>query len=510
MVELTKNAKPGTGGATGPCTMVVFGATGDLTKRKLLPALYNLAAENLLPDQFAMVGFGRRTFGHEVFQKYCSDALQEFLGEKIDEAVRKRLVERVYFHGGNFDDKASFGPLKSLLEKVDKERGAGGNYLFYLATAPDYFAEIVRQLHAIGLTEEKNGKWRRVVVEKPFGHDLASAKALNSDLLKVLNEKQIYRIDHYLGKETVQNILAFRFGNGIFEPIWNRRYIDHVQITVAETVGVEMRGDYYDKAGALRDMVPNHIFQLITLVGMEPPSSFDADIMRDEQTKVLHALAPMSEGDVADRVVRGQYGEGTADGAKVPAYRAEQRVPPTSNTETFVAMKVLIENWRWADVPFYVRTGKRLKDRITEIVIQFRRAPLMLFHQPDNGPLPPNQLVLRIQPKEGISIRFRAKVPGPIVKLSPVQMDFRYEDYFKARPSTGYERLLYDAMIGDATLFQRADTVELAWSVVQPILDAWASHAPTDFPNYPAGTWGPSAASDLIARDGRGRMWCEE
>ncbi len=507
MVELKENAKPAAGAASGPCIMVVFGAGGDLAKRKLLPALYNLASENLLPDNFAVIGFGRREFSHEDFRKYCSDALQEFLGAEIGEAVRTRLVERLYFHGGNFDDKATFGPLKSLIEKVDGERKTGGNYLFYLATAPDFFAEIVRQLHEIGLTEEKDGKWRRVVVEKPFGRDLASAKALNSDLLKALKEKQIYRIDHYLGKETVQNILAFRFGNGIFEPVWNRRYIDHIQITVAETVGVELRGGYYEEAGALRDMVPNHIFQIITLVGMEPPSSFDADIVRDEQTKVLRAIAPMGKGDVAERVVRGQYGEGLVDGAKVTGYRAEQRVSPTSTTETFVAMKLLIENWRWADVPFYVRTGKRLLERTTEVVIQFRRAPLMLFHQPKDGRLPPNQLIIRIQPKEGISMRFSAKVPGPIVNLSPVQMDFRYEDYFSAKPSTGYERLLYDAMIGDATLFQRADTVEVAWSVVQPILDAWAAQAPGDFPNYASGTWGPSAAAELIARDGHGRVW---
>ncbi len=508
-MEAKTNANPGASEACCPCIMVVFGASGDLTKRKLLPALYNLATENLLPDDFAVVGFGRREFSHEDFRKYCTDALQEFLGEKIDEAVRTRIAQRLYFHGGNFDDQATFGPLKSLLEKVDGERKTGGNYLFYLATAPEFFGEIVDKLHTAGLTEEKDGKWRRVVVEKPFGHDLASAKALNAELLKVLNEKQIFRIDHYLGKETVQNILAFRFGNGIFEPIWNRRYIDHVQITVAETVGVELRGGYYDQTGALRDMVPNHIFQIITLVGMEPPSSFDADVMRDEQTKVLRALAPMSEGDVAERVVRGQYGAGTAEGAQVPAYRAEERVAPTSATETFVAMKVLIENWRWADVPFYVRTGKRLQERITEVVIQFRRAPLMLFHQADGGRLPPNQLVLHIQPKEGISMRFSAKVPGPIVKIGPVDMNFRYEDYFKAKPTTGYERLLHDAMIGDATLFQRADTVELAWSVVQPILDAWASHPPADFPNYGAGTWGPHEAAELIARDGHGRAWCK-
>jgi glucose-6-phosphate 1-dehydrogenase len=508
-MDPNKNPKSGPGGETCPCIMVAFGAGGDLAKRKLMPALYNLETEKLLPENFAIVGFGRRSWEHEDFRKYCSDALGEFLGGKVDEEVRKRLLARLYFHNGNFDDPATFVPLKKLLEDVDKERGTGGNYLFYLATAPEFFAEIVNQLHGIGLTEEKDGKWRRVVVEKPFGRDLASAKELNAELLRSLAEKQIYRIDHYLGKETVQNILAFRFGNGIFEPIWNRRYIDHVQITVAETVGVELRGDYYEKAGTLRDMVPNHIFQIITLVGMEPPSSFDADIVRDEQTKVLRALAPMSKDDVSQRVVRGQYGEGTIEGAKVAAYRVEPKVAKDSATETFFAMKLLLENWRWADVPFYVRTGKRLKERITEVVIQFRRAPLMLFHQAEGGRLPPNQLIIRIQPKEGISIRLSAKMPGPIVKLSPVEMDFRYEDYFSVKPSTGYERLLYDAMIGDATLFQRADTVELAWSVVQPILDAWASHPPAEFPNYAAGTWGPRDAAELIARDGHGRAWCD-
>ncbi|MGH9594282.1 MAG: glucose-6-phosphate dehydrogenase, partial [Bryobacteraceae bacterium] len=313
---------------------------------------------------------------------------------------------------------------------------------------------------------------------------------------------------HYLGKETVQNILALRFGNGIFEPIWNRRYIDHVQITVAETVGVELRGGYYDKAGALRDMLPNHLFQLVTLMAMEPPSSFDANIVREEQTKVLRALPPMSEADVPSRIVRGQYGAGNLAGAQVPAYRSEPDVVPQSATETFLAMKLQIENWRWADVPFYLRTGKRLKERVTQVVIQFRRAPLMLFHQVQHGPLPPNQLVLHIQQKEGISLRFSAKVPGPIVNLQPVDMNFRYEDYFQARPTTGYERLLYDAMTGDATLFQRADTVEIAWSVVQPILNSWAAQPPGDFPNYAAGSWGPKAADDLIAKDGKGRAWC--
>jgi len=503
--------KSGNGGEIIPsssCVMVVFGAGGDLTKRKLLPALYNLAAEKLLPDEFAVVGFGRRTFDHEDFRKYCSDALQEYLPTGMDAKVRDWLIQRLYFHSGNFDEAATFGPLKDLLQKVDGERKTGGNYLFYMATAPEFFGEITRQLKGVDLTAESEGHWRRAVYEKHFGHDLESAKALNKELLQLLQEQQIYRIDHYLGKETVQNIMALRFGNGIFEPIWNRRYIDHVQITVAETVGVEQRGGYYDQAGALRDMVPNHLFQLVTLMAMEPPSSFDANIVREEQTKVLRALPPMSQAEVTTRVVRGQYGEGEEEGKKVPAYRGDSGVPANSSTETFVAMKLQIENWRWADTPFYLRTGKRLKNRVTQIVIQFRRAPLMLFHQVKNGPLTPNQLVLHIQPKEGISLRFSAKVPGPMVNLQPVDMNFRYEDYFKAQPSTGYERLLYDAMIGDATLFQRADTVEIAWGVVQPILNAWKSAPPQNFPNYAAGSWGPKESEELMTKEGRGRNWC--
>src|SRR3984957_8235507 len=375
--ELSKSGDSGEIIPSSPCVMVVFGASGDLTKRKLLPALYNLAAERLLPEEFAVVGFGRRTFGHEDFRKYCSDALQEYLPSGIDEKVRDWLVQRLYFFSGNFDETATFCPLKDFRAKVDGERKTGGNYLFYMATAPEFFGEITRQLKGVDLTPESEGQWRGAVFEKPFGHDLESAKALNKELLQLLQEKQIYRIDHYLGKETVQNILALRFGNGIFEPIWNRRYIDHVQITVAETVGVEQRGGYYDQAGALRDMVPNHLFQLVTLMAMEPPSSFDANIVREEQTKVLRALPPMSQAEVTARVVRGQYGDGEEDGKKAPAYRNEEGVPPNSSTETFVAMKLQIENWRWADTPFYLRTGKRLKNRVTQVVIQFRRAPLM-------------------------------------------------------------------------------------------------------------------------------------
>jgi len=493
---------------TGPCVVIVFGASGDLTKRKLLPAIYNLAAENLLPPEFAVVGFARRPYSHEDFRKYSAKDLDEFTPGEVDPKVRDWLTERLYFQPGNFDDPTSFKSLRDLLTRIDQERGTRGNYLFYMATDPEFFGGVTRELSAAKLTAESGGSWRRSVFEKPFGHDLASAKELNHDLLSVLTEKQVYRIDHYLGKETVQNIMALRFGNGIFEPVWNRRYIEHVQITVAEKVGVETRGGYYDHAGALRDMVPNHLFQLITLMAMEPPSSFDANIVRDEQTKVLRALPPMREEEVLARTVRGQYGAGEEDGKVAAAYRAEQNVNPDSSTETFLAMRLQIENWRWADVPFFIRTGKRLKERVTQIVIQFRRAPLLLFHQENGGPLTPNQLVLHIQPTEGISLRFKAKVPGPVMQLSNVNMDFRYADYFQARPSTGYERLLYDAMIGDATLFQRADTVEIAWSVVQPVLDAWTARKPTEFPNYAAGSWGPAEADKLITADQRPRQWC--
>jgi glucose-6-phosphate 1-dehydrogenase len=491
------------GQPAGPCLMVVFGAGGDLTKRKLLPALCNLAQEKLLPEKFAVLGFGRSPWTNEDFRKKVVEALHEFQPEGTNAKTRDWLLERCYYFPGDFTDAAAFTRLKEMIEKIDMERGTGGNYLHYFAIAPEFVGLVVEQLSAVGLANESQGQWRRVIVEKPFGRDLQSAKALNKELREVLRENQIYRIDHYLGKETVQNILALRFGNAVFEPIWNRRYIDHVQITVGETVGVESRGGYYDEAGALRDMVPNHIFQLITLMAMEPPNSFDANIVRDEQTKVLRALPIMTEQEVITRAVRGQYGEGNEQDHYVPGYREEGKVNPNSSTETFVAMKLQLENWRWSDVPFYIRTGKRLKDRITEIVIQFRRVPFMLFKKTAVQHLTRNRLVLHIQPKEGISLEFMAKIPGSVEKLESVNMDFKYEDYFKNCPSTGYERLLYECMIGDATLFQRADTVEIAWGVVQPILDVWAALPPRNFPNYPAGSWGPREADELIERDGR-------
>ena len=486
-----------------PCVMVIFGASGDLTKRKLIPALYNLARESLLSRHFAVIGFARRPMSNEEFRKKISQEIKEFATSPMDPELWDRFVKQLYYLPGDVQDANSFRELQSVLAQIDKEHGTRGNYFYYMAMAPDFFCPIVQQLGATGLVREENGQWRRVIIEKPFGHDLDSARALNQAIRQVLSEKQIYRIDHYLGKETVQNILVFRFGNGIFEPIWNRRYIDHVQITVAEDLGVEQRGDYYEEAGTLRDMVPNHIFQLITLTAMEPPISFEADAVRDEQAKILRAIQPLSPEEVLTLTVRGQYGEGQIGGEPVPAYRSEPKVAPDSRTETFVALKLSIDNWRWADIPFYLRTGKRLPKRVTEIAIEFKRAPFILFRKTPIERLTPNQLVLHIQPDEGISLRFGAKVPGPLVRLGAVNMNFDYADYFGSTPSTGYERLLYDCMCGDATLFQRADMVEAGWSVVAPILDVWKALPPRAFPNYASGTWGPKEADELMERDGR-------
>ncbi len=486
-----------------PCVMVIFGASGDLTKRKLIPALYNLAREGFLSKEFAVVGIARRGMSNEAFRDKLNREIKEFATGPVDPDLWAWFVQRLYYLSGDVGDAKTFQQLQGLLTEIDKDHGTRGNYFYYLATAPDFFAPLVQSLGAVGLTREKNRRWRRVIIEKPFGRDLDSARELNQQIRTVLTESQIYRIDHYLGKETVQNILVFRFGNGIFEPIWNRRYIDHVQITAAESVGVEQRGGYYEGAGALRDMVPNHLFQLITLTAMEPPISFEADAVRDEQVKILRALQPLTPQEVLSRTVRGQYGEGMLGGERAPGYRAEPNVAPDSNTETFVAIKLLIDNWRWADVPFYLRTGKRLPKRITEIAIQFKSAPFVLFRQTPVERLTPNRFVLRIQPDEGISLRFGAKVPGLLVRLGAVDMDFAYADYFGCTPSTGYERLLHDCMIGDATLFQRADMVEAGWSVVGPVLDVWQALPPRSFPNYAAGTWGPTEADELLERDGR-------
>ena len=493
-----------TGGRPGdPCVMVIFGAGGDLTRRKLIPALYNLAADNLLSRDFAVVGLAREPMNTEQFRDKFRQDIKQFATGALSDDLTEWFARRLYYISGEFGDAGAYTKLRDVLQQADKEHGTRGNYFYYLATAPVFFGQIPQQLKAANLLDEEDQKWRRVVVEKPFGRDLDSAATLNAQLLQVLNESQIYRIDHYLGKETVQNILAFRFANGIFEPIWNRRYIDHVQITVAETVGVEGRGGYYDQSGTLRDMVPNHIFQLISLTAMEPPISFQADAVRDEQAKILHAIQAPTPEDVLSRAVRGQYGEGHEQGKLMPAYRAESSVAPDSATETFVAMKLQIDNWRWADVPFYLRTGKALARRHTEIAIQFRRAPFVLFRNTGVERLTPNFLVLNIQPEEGISLSFGAKMPGPIMRLGNVDMNFAYSDYFGGAANTGYERLLHDCMIGDATLFQRADMVEAGWSVVTPVLDLWKALHPRNFPNYPAGTWGPKEADDLLTRDGR-------
>ena len=483
--------------------MVIFGASGDLTKRKLIPALLNLASSKLLPESFAIIGFAANDFSVDAFRDYLAKEVKQFASCEITDELWAWFIKRVYYMKGDFGDAKSFQQLKSEVARVEKEHQINGNHFYYLAIAPRFFGEVVKQLGAAGLAAEGNGHWARVVIEKPFGRDLESAKALNKEIKQILDENQIYRIDHYLGKETVQNIIIFRFGNGIFEPIWNRRYIDHVQITAAETVGVEQRGGYYETAGALRDMVPNHMMQLISLTAMEPPISFHADAVRDEQAKTLHAIQPPTPEEVLSMTVRGQYGRGEVDGQTAVAYKEEPQVSPDSTTETFAALKLRIDNWRWADVPFYVRTGKRLPSRATEIAIQFKRAPFQLFRGTSVEALQTNRLVLHIQPEEGLSLRFGAKIPGPIMNMGPVEMKFNYVDYFGRHPSTGYERLIYDCMIGDATLFQRADMVEAGWTVVSPILDVWKALPPRSFPNYAAGSWGPKEADDLLARDGR-------
>jgi glucose-6-phosphate 1-dehydrogenase len=486
-----------------PCTIVIFGASGDLTKRKLIPALYNLAHDHLLPDELAIVAFARRDIGTDAFREKMRAEVAEHVGQTFDPTIWQWLEERIYYQRGDLATQQHFADLQHTLDEVEQRHHTRGNVLFYLATSPDYFAPVVQNLARCDLTAENDGRWRRVIVEKPFGRDLASARELNRDLRRALDERQIYRIDHYLGKETVQNLLVFRFANGIFEPIWNRRYVDHVQITVSETLGVEGRGGYYEGSGALRDMVPNHIFQLITLTAMEPPISFDADAVRDEQTKVLRAVSPMSPEQVLHNTVRGQYGGGAVDGRTLPGYRTEANVDPHSNTETFVAMKLEIDNWRWKGVPFYLRVGKAMPKRASEITVQFRRPPFSLFRDTPVENLEPNQLIINVQPDEGICLSFGAKVPGATMTIGSVGMRFKYADHFGREPATGYERLLYDALLGDQTLFQRADMVEHGWAVVAPVLDVWHALAARDFPNYPAGTWGPPAARDLLARDGR-------
>ena len=498
MPDTTTTERPG-----DPCTILIFGAMGDLTKRKLLPSLYNLHCHNLLPRDFAIIGFARRDLNDESFRAEMTGAIRQFATRPVDDALWADFVARTYFVRGDFDDTAAFVRLARQVPAVGARHQTGGNLLCYLASPPDTFATVIKQLGAAGLTDESGGGWVRVVVEKPFGRDLDSALALNAEIRKLLHERQVFRIDHYLGKETVQNLLVFRFANGLFEPIWNRRYIDHVQMTVAEELGVEGRGAFYEQAGVLRDIIQNHIFQLLCLIAMEPPSSLNAEAVRNEKVKVLESIRAMSPEEILQQTVRGQYGEGFVNGKKVAAYRSEPNVSASSKIETYAALKLMVENWRWAGIPFYLRSGKRLSKRDTAISIQFRRPPLLLFREAGVENIEPNRLDIHIQPQEAIAIQMKAKLPGPMIRLKNVQLDFSYRDFGEQSPATGYERLLYDCMIGDTTLFHRADIVEGAWRIATPILDLWDSLPARDFPNYAAGTWGPATADELMAKDGR-------
>jgi len=487
-----------------PCAIVIFGANGDLTRRLIVPALYNLARTGLLPPRFALIGIDHNDRSTEEWRGKIRESLAQHVSKgegaapEIEDRYWQPIAEAMTFLKGDFGAPETYAALKLRLAACDKERELGGNALFYLATADRFFATIARNLGEAGLTRDDRG-FRRLIVEKPFGHDLESAKALNACLLRQMKEEQIFRIDHFLGKETVQNIMALRFANGLFEPIWNRDRIDHVQITVSESIGVGTRGKFYEATGALRDMVPNHLFQLVAMTAMEPPVSFDAEDIRAKKAEMFKAVHPLTPADA----VRGQYDSGMVQGEAVPAYRQEPNVAPDSNVETYVAMRLMIENWRWAGVPFYLRTGKRLNIRSSEIAIRFKRPPYALFHETPAEELDADWLILRIQPDEGIRLRFNAKRPGPAMALESVSMRFNYKDYFKQAPAVGYETLIYDCLTGDATLFQRADQVEAAWGVVEPVLKGWQNTVPRHFPNYAAGTEGPNAANDLLARDGR-------
>jgi glucose-6-phosphate 1-dehydrogenase len=488
-----------------PCTLVIFGAGGDLTKRLLMPAIYNLSKAKLLSEKFAIIAVDRTPKPVEAFRDYLADGIRSFVSdtasgpatEPFDKEAWDFVASRISHFAGDLTQSDTYARLYDVVDRT------GGNAIFYLAVASQLFGTIIEQIGGVGLTEEKDGCFRRVIIEKPFGTDLASARALNARILKVLSESQIYRMDHFLGKETVQNIMVLRFANGVFEPIWNRDHIDHVQITVAETVGVELRARFYEQTGALRDMVPNHVFQLLSLTAMEPPNSFDADAVRTEKHKVLEAVHPLDEQEVRRNTVRGQYAAGKLGDTADKAYRAEPGVAPDSATETYVAMRLGVDNWRWAGVPFYLRTGKRMARRTTEIAIQFKQAPFALFRDTPVDILTPNVLALQIQPDEGASLQFGAKIPGPEIALGGVRMNFSYKDYFDTEPTTGYETLVYDCMIGDQMLFNRADGVEAGWEVVQPIVDLWKNDKTVPLEMYAAGSAGPEAADNLLWRSGR-------
>jgi glucose-6-phosphate 1-dehydrogenase len=486
-----------------PTIMVIFGAAGDLTWRFLVPALYSLHLDEWLPDHFQVIGLDIKDMSDQQFRDRLRKGMDKFSRRgKVDSGEWKEFASKLAFLTADFADPAAYSALAERLAAQEKEWNLKANHIFYQATPPEMVKAIISHLGQAGLSKDR--EHARIVLEKPFGHDLASARALNQMVLKVFEESQIYRIDHYLGKETVQNILAFRFANALFEPIWDRRYIDHVQITVAEQVGVEHRGEYYEHAGALRDMVQNHLMQVLCLIAMEPPLSFDADEIRNKKLDVLRAIRPIPEDQVHRWAARGQYAAGWIDGQRVPAYRNEPGVARDSDTETFAAVKLLVDNWRWQDVPFYLRTGKRMDTRVSQACIRFRPVPHQSFPPAVAEDWEPNGLSILIQPGEGIVLEFQAKQPGLRVRLSPVQMRFCYEEAFKATSPEAYETLLLDVALGDATLFMRADQIQAAWSVVNPILEAWSDKPPADFPNYESGTWGPEESEELIAADGRG------
>ncbi|MBR1266701.1 glucose-6-phosphate dehydrogenase [Bradyrhizobium sp. AUGA SZCCT0222] len=485
-----------------PCSFVIFGVTGDLAHRLVIPALYNLAAADLLPEKFCVVGIARKGMTSDGLRDSLMKGLHQYATRQVDEAIAMRLLACVTCIEADPKDPASFDAMSEQLDKLEAARNTQGNRLFYLATPPSAFLPISRELGRTGMLVE-NGTWRRLVVEKPFGTDLASARELNSELLKLVEEHQIYRIDHYLGKETVQNILVLRFANGMFEPIWNRNHIDHIQITVDERLGVGHRGSFYDATGALRDMVPNHLFQLLSLVAMEPPSKFDAHSVRSEKADVLAAIQTQSEQEALQNSVRGQYRAGMVGDTEIEDYRRTKDVKPASTTETYAALKLTIDNWRWAGVPFYLRTGKALGIKRTEIAIKFKQAPFAMFRDTPVDRLSQNYLIISTEPTEGIALQFNTKVPGPTINIDGVEMKFRYKDYFKAEPSTGYETLIYDCMIGDNILFQRADSVEAGWRAVQPFLDAWKNAGGKGLKVYEPGSEGPEEANDLLERDGR-------